>query len=71
MHLVKLTTLIILIVLIFMIALTVKRLRDTDAVKLDNLCKNGISIPLKAASVLDFGYKIPSTDTTYKINLDC
>jgi hypothetical protein len=54
-----------------MIALTVKRLRDTDAVKLDNLCKNGISIPLKAASVLDFGYKIPSTDTTYKINLDC
>jgi len=55
-----------------MIALTVKRLRDTNAVKLDNLCKNGITIPMKAGSVLDgLGQKLPATDQTFTIKLGC
>ena len=74
MRLVKLITLILLIVLIFMIALTVKRLRDTNAVKLDNLCKNGITVPVKTGSLLDMfggGVKVPENDQTFTIKLDC
>jgi len=72
MHLVKLLTLILLIVLIFMVALTVKKLKDTDAVKIDNLCKKGITIPIKAGSVIDSNIiKLPQTDENFTINLNC
>ena len=72
MHLVKLVTLILLIVLIFMVALTVKRLGETDAIKINNLCKNGISIPVEAGSIVNSGsIKIPASDETYTIRLDC
>jgi len=55
-----------------MVALTVKKLKDTDAVKIDNLCKKGITIPIKAGSVIDSNIiKLPQTDENFTINLNC
>jgi len=57
-----------------MIALTVKRIRDTDEVKINNLCKNGITVPVKAGSFLNAlsgTIKVPANDETFTINLDC
>ena len=61
-----------------MIGLTVKKLRNTDAVKIDNICKKGISFPLKAGSLLKIKGDDPSTsinfpdkDQSYTFHINC
>lgn len=53
MHLVKLVTLLVLLVLIFTILLTLKKLKDGDQTKIDNLCKNGVTAVIPAGVVFN------------------
>ena len=72
MHFVKILTLIVLIVLIFMVALALNTLRKGGRAKVDNFCKKGVSIPIKKGAIIKTdAFVFPSEDTTYTIDINC
>ncbi len=72
MNLVKMTSFIVLLCLIYTVAFAIETVRKGDQQKLDNLCKNGIDIPIAKGSIMNnppFVY--PSEDTSFHIDLGC
>ncbi len=72
MHFVKILTLMVLIVLIFMVALALNTLRKGGKLKVDNFCKKGVSVPIKKGAFINkppFVY--PPEDMTYTIDINC
>ncbi len=72
MNLVKMTSFIILLCLIFTVAFAIETIRKGDQQKLTNLCKNGIDVPLAKGSIINQGKLVyPSEDTTFHVDLGC
>jgi len=74
MHFVKILTLMVLIILIFMVALALNTLRKGGQLKVDNFCKKGISVPVKKGAFINQTSPplvYPQEDTTYTIDINC
>ena len=73
MNLVKMTSFIVLLSLIFTVAFAIETVRKGDQQKLTNLCKNGIDIPIPKGAIINNDTKLvyPSQDTTFHIDLGC
>jgi len=69
---VKSVILVVLCCLIVVVAMAVDLLRRGDQMRITNLCKNGIDVPLaKGALVNTSALVFPSQDTTFHIDLGC
>jgi hypothetical protein len=72
MNLVKMTSFIVLLCLIFTVAFAIETVRKGDQQKLDTLCKNGIDIPIAKGAIMNKGLLVyPSEDTSFHIDLGC
>jgi hypothetical protein len=72
MNLIKMTSFIVLLCLIFTVAFAIETIRKGDQQKLSNLCKNGIDIPITKGSIMNKGSLVyPSEDTTFHVDLGC
>jgi len=64
--------LIVLMALIVAVAMAIDMLRRGDQYRLDNMCKNGVDIPLAKGSIINSSlYTFPSEDTTFHVDLGC
>ena len=72
MNLVKMTSFIVLLCLIFTVAFAIETVRKGDQQKLDTLCKNGVDIPIAKGAIINQGSLVyPSEDTSFHIDLGC
>jgi len=74
MNLVKMTSFIVLLCLIFTVAFAIETVRKGDQQKLDNLCKNGIDIPIAKGAIINnstLNLMYPNEDTSFHIDLGC
>jgi hypothetical protein len=72
MNSIRILTLIVLIILIFMVALTANMLRKGDQARFDNICKRGITIPMKKGAIVNSAAIVyPSEDTVFNVSIGC
>jgi len=72
MNLVKMTSFILVLCLIFTVAYAIEMIRNGDQQRLANVCKNGVDIPIAKGSIVTQGKNIfPSEDTTFHVDLGC
>jgi hypothetical protein len=72
MNLVKMTSFIVLLCLIFTVAFAIETVRKGDQQKLDTLCKNGIDIPIAKGAIMNKGSLVyPDSDTSFHVDLGC
>lgn len=73
MNLIKMTSFIVLLCLIFTVAFAIETIRKGDQQKIINICKNGIDVTLPAGSIVNNPTVLvfPSSDQTFHIDLGC
>ena len=73
MNLIKMSSFIVLLCLIFTVAFAIETVRKGDQQKLANLCKNGIDIPIPKGAIINQGTNLvyPNQDTPVHIDLGC